>query len=83
MYEGMFHVSSKIAKTMQNVENIMVGESSLQEMANLGDYPGDFLETGRYGPNLETPGLSRRVDSTDIEVTSTARSQNKSLLSCG
>ena len=41
------------------------------------------LETGRYGPNLETPGLSRRVDSTDIEVTSTARSQNKSLLSCG
>ena len=38
----MFHVSSKIAKTMQNVENIMVGESSLQEMANLGDYPGDF-----------------------------------------
>ena len=35
------------------------------------------LETGRYSPNLESPGLSRRVDSTNIEVTSTAQPKQK------
>ena len=54
-----------------------------QTWAIIREISNSNLETGRYGPNLKTPGLSRRVDSTDIEVTSTARSQNKSLLSCG
>ena len=54
-----------------------------QTWAIIWEISNSNLETGRYGPNLETPALSRRVDSTDIEVTSTARSQNKSLLSCG
>ena len=31
------------------------------------------LETSRYSPNLESPALYRRVDSTDIEVTSIAQ----------
>ena len=30
------------AKTTQNIWNIIVGKSSLQEMANFGDYPWDF-----------------------------------------
>ena len=52
--------------------NFVVGKSSLQEIATLAiiwEISDSYLETGRYGPgdtvqNLESPGLSRRVDST-------------------
>ena len=45
----------------------MVGKSSLQEIAILviiREISDFYLETGRYGPNLESPGLSGRIDST-------------------
>ena len=28
---------------MQNIWNVIVRESSPQEMSNFGDYPGDFM----------------------------------------
>ena len=31
-----------MAQTTQNIWNLIVGKSSLQEMANFGDYPWDF-----------------------------------------
>ena len=49
--EEPFNVNRKIAQTTQNIWNCIVRESNLQELANFGDYPGDFsnLETGRNG----------------------------------
>ena len=49
--EEPFNVNRKIVQTMQNIWNCIVRESNLQELANFGDYPGDFsnLETGRNG----------------------------------
>ena len=38
----MFDVNSKIAQTMQCIWSYIVRKSILQEMENLGDYPGDF-----------------------------------------
>ena len=35
-------INRKIAQTVQNIWNFIVGESNLQEMANFGDYPRDF-----------------------------------------
>ena len=61
VYKEMFNVN-KIAQTMQNSWNFILRESILQEMANFGNYSGDFrLYTLK---NLESPGLSGRVDST-------------------
>ena len=40
--EETFDVTSKIAQTMQNIWNFVDRKSNLQEMANFGDYPGDF-----------------------------------------
>ena len=37
--EETFDIHSRIAQTTQN---FIVGKSNLQEMVNLGDYPGDF-----------------------------------------
>ena len=31
-----------VAQTMHIFSNFMMGKSNLQEMANFGDYPGDF-----------------------------------------
>ena len=41
VYKETFNVK-KITQTMQNIWNFIVRESSLQEMANFGDYLGDF-----------------------------------------
>ena len=41
VYKETFNVN-KIAQTMQNIWNFIVRESILQEMANFGDYSGDF-----------------------------------------
>ena len=53
---------------MQNIWNFIVGKLSLQEMVNFDNYPGDFIlviwRPGDTVQNLESPGLSRRVDST-------------------
>ena len=40
--EETFNVNRRIAQTMQNIWNFIVRESNLQEMANFGNYPGDF-----------------------------------------
>ena len=63
-----FNVNFKIVQTMQNIWNFIVGKSSLKEMANFQRLsrrihtliwrPGDMVQ------NLESPGLSGRVDST-------------------
>ena len=42
VYEEMFHVNSKIAETMQNIWNFVVGKSSLQEEAYFNIYTRDF-----------------------------------------
>ena len=62
--EETFDVNSKIAQLKRNLLNFIVRKSNLQEMANFGDYPGDF-QTLIWRPvqNLESPGLSGRVDS--------------------
>ena len=38
----MFDDNSKIAQTKHCFSSYMVRKSILQEMANFGDYPGDF-----------------------------------------
>ena len=38
----MFDVNSDIAQTTQYIWSYIVRKSILQEMANFGDYPGDF-----------------------------------------
>ena len=52
---------------MQNIWNFIDRKSNLQEMANLGDYPGDFRlfiwRLGETVQNLESPELPGRVDS--------------------
>ena len=48
-----------------------------QTWAIIREISNSNLETGRYGPNLESPGLYQRVDSTDIEVNSTAQPKQK------
>ena len=67
----MFDVNSKITQTTQNIWNFIVRKSNLQEMENLGDYLGDFQtliwRPGETVQNLESPGLSGRVDSTANE----------------
>ena len=64
--EEMFNVNSKIAQTTQNIWNLIIRKSNLQEMANFGDYPGDFrLQSGDREKRfkfLESPGLSGRAD---------------------
>ena len=47
--EEPFNVNRKIAQTTQNIWNCIIRGSNLQELANFGDYPGDFsnLETRR------------------------------------
>ena len=47
---------------MQNIQNFIVGKSSLQEMVNCSDYLGDTVH------NLESPRLSGRVDRTVFGV---------------
>ena len=42
VYEEMFYINSKIAQTKQNSWNFLVYLEST-EMANFGDYPGDFI----------------------------------------
>ena len=42
VYEETFDANVKIDQTTQNIWNFIVGKSSLQEMANFGDYQGDF-----------------------------------------
>ena len=45
--EETFNVNRKIARTTQSTWNFIIRESNLQEMANFGDYPGDFrLQSG-------------------------------------
>ena len=68
VYEETLNVNSKIAQTMQNIWNFIVRQLSLQEMGKLRQLfrwfqtliwrPGDTVQ------NLESHGLSRRVDST-------------------
>jgi len=60
----------------------MVGESTVvykkwQTWAIIREISNSNLETGRYSRDLKSPRLSRRVDSTDIEVTSTAQPKQK------
>ena len=56
-----------IAQTTQNIWNFIDRKSNLQEMANFGNYPGRFQtliwRPGETVQNLESPGLSRKVDS--------------------
>ena len=41
--EEMFNIESlEIAQTAKNFWNFIVIKSNLQEIANFGDYPGDF-----------------------------------------
>ena len=67
--EETFDVNCKIAQLKRNLLNFIVRKSNLQEMANFGDYPGDF-QTLIWRPvqNLESPGLSGRVDSPVIKL---------------
>ena len=49
-----------VAQTTQNIWKFMVGKSSVQEIAILliiWEISDSNLETGRYGQNLESPGL--------------------------
>ena len=48
-----------------------------QTWAIIREISNSNLETGRYSLNLESPRLSRRVDSTDFEVTRTAQPKQK------
>ena len=77
VYKEMFSVNIKIAQTMQNslwtkslaIWNFIVRKSSLlkkwQTSGIICEISYSNLETRRYGPNLKSPRLSRRVDSTD------------------
>ena len=61
--EEMFNIKSlEIAQTAKNIWNFIVIKSNLQEIANFGDYPGETVQ------NQESPGLSGRVDSTDLNL---------------
>ena len=63
-----FTANSKIAQTTQSIGNFIVRKSILQEMANFGNYSGDFRH-GETVQNLECPGLSGRVDGPTLTKT--------------
>ena len=45
--EETFNIESlEIAQTAKNIWNFIVIKSNLQEIANFGDYPGDFRPGG-------------------------------------
>ena len=63
----------------RKIFEISLSDSRREEMANFGDYPGDFrlnLETGRNGSKsqVKSPGLSRRVNSPDVRYNFDLRS---------
>ena len=64
----MFDFNSKIAQTTQNISKFMVGKSSLQLNGKHRLISGRFhtliWRPGDTVQNLESPGLSGRVDST-------------------
>ena len=64
----MFDFNSKIAQTTQNISKFMVGKSSLQLNGKRRLMSGRFhtliWRPGDTVQNLESPGLSGRVDST-------------------
>ena len=64
----MVDFNSKIAQTMQNISKFMVGKSSLQLNGKRRLISGRFhtliWRPGDTVQNLESPGLSGRVDST-------------------
>ena len=66
--EETFNVNIKIVQTMQNIWNFIVQKASLQEMANFQWLSGRFhtliWRPGDTVQNLESPRLTRRVDST-------------------
>ena len=66
--EETLNVNIKIVQTMQNIWNFIVGKSSLQEIANFPPLFGRFhtliWRLGDTVKKLESPGLSRRVEST-------------------
>ena len=72
IYEEMFDVNTKIAQTTRNIEKFIVGKLSLQLNYKVQRISGRFhsliWRPGDTVQNLESPGLSRRVGNTGMQL---------------